>query len=166
MPLSTIKDLYIKELEDLYDAENQILQALPKMAQAASSPELRMAFEEHLQQTRGQVQRLDRIFQDIGAPRGSMKCQGMAGLLREGEELMKQPADPEVRDAGMIASAQKVEHYEMAGYGTVRTFAKMLGDKEAVHLLQQTLDEEGATDKKLTLLAERDVNKQAMAGAR
>jgi ferritin-like metal-binding protein YciE len=166
MPLSTIKDLYVKELEDLYDAENQIIQALPKMAQAASSPELRTAFEEHLQQTRGQVQRLDEIFQELGANRGGMKCRGMAGLLQEGEELMKLPAEPDVRDAGMIASAQKVEHYEIAGYGTVRTYAQMLGDKAAVRLLQQTLDEEGETDKKLSKLAERDVNKQAMAGAR
>jgi ferritin-like metal-binding protein YciE len=164
MPLNTIKDLYVKELEDLYDAENQIIQALPQMAQAASSPELRAAFEEHLKETRSQVQRLDWIFEQIGARAGGMKCQGMAGLLQEGETLMKEPADPDVRDAGMIASAQKVEHYEMAGYGTVRTYAKMLGEKEAARLLQATLDEEGEADKKLSKLAERDINKQAMAG--
>jgi len=161
MKLETIKDLYVHELEDLYDAENQILQALPKMAEAASSPELKRAFEEHRGQTQGQVQRLDRIFQQMGLPPKGIKCKGMAGLLAEGEQFIKEKAEPDVRDAGLIAEAQKVEHYEIAGYGTARTFAQMIGDSEAARLLQQTLDEEGETDKKLTRLAERKINREA-----
>jgi ferritin-like metal-binding protein YciE len=161
MQLETIKELYVHELSDLYDAENQILQALPKMSQAASAPELKKAFEEHLQQTKGQVERLDTIFQQLGEKPERKKCKGMAGLLAEGEEMIKEKADPDVKDAGLIAGAQKVEHYEIAGYGTVRTYAKLLGEQEAAKLLQQTLDEEGATDKKLTTLAEREINKRA-----
>lgn len=160
MKLESLKELYVSELQDLYDAENQILQALPKMAQAASSNRLRSAFQEHEQQTRGQVDRLDRIFQQIGAnPRGK-KCKGVAGLIAEGQELMKEDAEPVVRDAGLIAAAQKVEHYEIAGYGTVRTYAQMLGENDACRLLQETLNEEGETDKKLTAIAER-INEQA-----
>jgi ferritin-like metal-binding protein YciE len=143
MKLESIKDLYVEELKDLHDAENQILQALPKMAKAASAPELRAAFEEHQRQTQGQVERLDRIFQQLGARPEGKKCKGVAGLLAEGDELMKEEAEPEVRDAGLIAGAQKVEHYEIAGYGTVRTYAQLLGETEAARLLQQTLDEEG-----------------------
>lgn len=161
MSLATIKDLYEEELKDLYDAENQILEALPKMSKAAHSPELKRAFQEHLEQTKGQVERLDTIFQQMGSKPGGKKCKGMAGLLAEGEHLMKEKADPDVLDAGLIAGAQKVEHYEIAGYGTVRTYARLLGEQEAARLLQQTLDEEGATDKKLTTLAERDINKKA-----
>jgi ferritin-like metal-binding protein YciE len=166
MSLNSIRELYVEELKDLYDAENQILQALPKMAQQASSSELKTAFQQHEQQTRQQVQRLDQIFQQMGEKREGAKCPGMAGIIREGEELMKKPADPDVRDAAMIAAAQKVEHYEIASYGTVRTYAKMLGENEAARLLQQTLDEEGETDHKLTKLAESGINKQALAGAR
>jgi ferritin-like metal-binding protein YciE len=161
MSLATIKDLYEEELKDLYDAENQILQALPKMSQAAHAPELKRAFQEHLEQTKGQVERLDTIFQKMGSKPGGKKCKGMAGLLAEGEQMIKEEADPDVKDAGLIAGAQKVEHYEIAGYGTVRTFAQLLGEQEAARLLQQTLDEEGATDKKLTTLAERGINKKA-----
>jgi ferritin-like metal-binding protein YciE len=161
MSLATIRDLYEEELKDLYDAESQILQALPKMSQAAHSPELKRAFEEHLEQTKGQVQRLDTIFQQMGSKPAGKKCKGMAGLLAEGEQMLKEKADPDVLDAGLIAGAQKVEHYEIAGYGTVRTYARLLGEQEAAKLLQQTLDEEGQTDKKLTSLAEREINRKA-----
>jgi ferritin-like metal-binding protein YciE len=161
MKLESLKELYVSELQDLYDAEEQILQALPKMAQAASSSRLRSAFEQHLEQTRGQVQRLDTIFQQLGADPKGKKCKGLAGLVAEGQDLLKEKAEPEVRDAGLIAAAQKVEHYEIAGYGTVRTYAEILGEKNAARLLQQTLDEEGETDKKLTSIAER-INEQAM----
>jgi ferritin-like metal-binding protein YciE len=153
MKLETIKDLYIHELEDLYDAENQILQALPKMAEAAASPELRRAFEEHQKQTEGQVQRLDRIFQQMGEKPKGEKCKGMAGLLAEGEKLLKEKAEPEVKDAGMIGAAQKVEHYEMAGYGTAATLADRLGLDDAHDALGQTLSEEEAADKLLTKIA-------------
>ncbi len=136
------------------------------MAQEASSPELRNAFQQHEQQTRQQVQRLDQISQQLGEKLGGAKCQGIAGIISEGEQLMKKPADPGVRDAAMIAAAQKVEHYEIAGYGTARTYANQLGDQEAARLLQQTLEEEGQTDHLLTTLAERGINQQAMAGAR
>jgi len=161
MKLDTLKDLYVSELKDLYSAENQILKALPKMAQAAANPSLKGAFEEHLAQTRGQVQRLEQIFQQIGASPGGKACKGMQGLLEEGEELLKENAEPEVLDAGLIAAAQRVEHYEIAGYGTVRTYAQQLGDRNAAQLLQQTLEEEGETDKKLSALAERAVNLKA-----
>jgi len=165
MKLETIRDLYVQELADLYDAENQIIQALPKMARAAASPELKAGFEEHLQQTQGQVRRLEQIFIRWGSDPKKVKCKGMAGLLAEGEDLLKEKAEPEVRDAGLIAAAQKVEHYEIAGYGTARTFARLLGETEAAQLLQQTLDEEGETDKKLTRLAERGINQQAVMAA-
>jgi ferritin-like metal-binding protein YciE len=161
MKLESMKELYVSELKDLYDAETQIIHALPKMASAASSPELRSAFETHLQQTRGQVDRLDQILLRLGEKTGGKKCKGMAGVIAEGEELIKQHADPDVRDAGLITAAQKVEHYEMAGYGSARTFARLLGENEAASLLQQTLDEEGDTDKRLTALAERDINRHA-----
>jgi ferritin-like metal-binding protein YciE len=165
MKLESIKDLYVSELKDLYDAEQQIIQALPKMAQAASSPELRSAFEEHLDQTKGQAQRLEQIFDMMGSKASRKRCKGIAGVLEEGEELLKEKAEPEVLDAGLIAGAQKVEHYEIAGYGSVRTYAQLLGENEAARLLQQTLDEEGETDKKLTRLAERGINREAaMAG--
>jgi len=165
MKLESIKDLYVSELKDLYDAEQQIIQALPKMAQAASSPELRSAFEEHLGQTRGQAQRLEQIFEMMGSKPARKRCKGIAGVLEEGEELLKEKAEPDVLDAGLICGAQKVEHYEIAGYGSVRTYAQLLGENEAARLLQQTLDEEGETDKKLTRLAEKGINREAaMAG--
>ena len=161
MKLNTIKDLYVEELKDLYDAEHQITQALPEMARAATSPQLKAAFEAHLKQTLSQVERLDRIFDQLGtAPKGK-RCKGVAGVLEEGKDLLKQKIDPDVLDAGLIAGAQKVEHYEIAGYGTVRTYAQMLGETEAADLLQKTLDEEGETDKKLTALAESRINREA-----
>jgi ferritin-like metal-binding protein YciE len=165
MEIDSLKKLYVDELKDLYSAEKQILQALPKMAKKASNTKLRQAFEEHLEVTRMQVERLDRIFELLGkSPRGK-KCKGMEGLLEEGKEMMQEDMDDDVMDAALIAAAQRVEHYEIAGYGTVRTYAQLLGEKEHVKLLQQTLDEEGNTDKKLTLLAESEINVEAMAEA-
>ncbi len=170
MPLKSLQDLYVDELKDLYNAEQQILKALPKMAKAASSSELKDAFNRHIEQTREQVKRLDRIFQDLGkAPRGK-KCIGMQGIIEEGSELLKEKADAPVKDAGLISAAQRVEHYEMAGYGTVRTYAQMLGYNDQAQMLQQTLNEEGDTDHKLTQLAESTINPQAehegMSGSR
>jgi ferritin-like metal-binding protein YciE len=161
MEIDSLRKLYIEELKDLYSAEKQILQALPRMAKKASSPQLKAGFEEHLRQTEGHVQRLEQIFETLGkSPRGK-KCKGMEGLLEEGKEVMQEDMDEETRDAALIAAAQRVEHYEMAGYGTVRTYAQLMGERDAVKLLQQTLDEEGQTDKKLTQLAE-SINVEAM----
>jgi ferritin-like metal-binding protein YciE len=161
MKLNTLQDLLIEELQDIYDAENQILKALPKMAKAASTPQLQQAFEEHLQQTRTHVERLDRVFEQFGAKPKGKTCKAMQGLITEGDEMIKEKADPAVRDAGLISAAQRVEHYEMAAYGTVRTYARQLGKQQVAGLLQQTLDEEGTTDKKLTQLAESLVNLEA-----
>jgi ferritin-like metal-binding protein YciE len=165
MEIDSLRKLYIEELKDLYSAEKQILQALPRMAKKASNTQLKAAFEGHLRQTEQQVQRLDQIFEGLGkSPRGK-KCKGMEGLLEEGKEVMQEDMDDETRDAALIAAAQRVEHYEIAGYGTVRTYAQILGERQAVSLLQQTLDEEGQTDKKLTQLAESSINVQAMEEA-
>jgi ferritin-like metal-binding protein YciE len=165
MSTQSLQDLYVQELQDLYSAENQILQALPKMAEAAYSEQLRLGFNEHLQQTQGHVQRLQQIFDKLGENPAGETCKGMQGLIQEGEKLISEGEASEVRDAGLIASAQKVEHYEMAGYGSVRTWARELGDSEAVDLLQQTLDEEGQTDQKLTTLATKQVNREARQAA-
>jgi len=159
--LETLRDLYIEELRDLYNAETQITKALPKMAKAATSPELKTAFETHLKETEGQIERLETIFEALGKSPKGKTCAAMKGLVEEGSELMSEDADPTVLDAGLIAAAQRVEHYEMAGYGTVRTFAKLLGETKAAKLLQETLDEEGATDKKLSALAESIINVEA-----
>lgn len=163
MGIATLHDLYVDELKDLYNAENQLLKALPKMAKAASAPKLRKAFETHLDETRGQVGRLERIFAELDETPKGKKCKAMQGLIAEGGEIIKEDADPSVRDAGLIAAAQRVEHYEMAGYGCVRTFAQLLGYKNATKLLQKTLDEEGAADQKLTTLAETIINVNAEA---
>ena len=161
MEIDSLRKLYVEELKDLYSAEKQILQALPRMAKKAKNPQLKAGFEEHVRQTEEHVRRLDQIFEGLGkSPRGK-KCKGMEGLLEEGKEVMQEDMDDETRDAALIAAAQRVEHYEIAGYGTVRTYAQLLGEKEAVKLLQQTLDEEGMTDKKLTALAEA-INVEAM----
>lgn len=165
MALTSLHDLYVEELKDLYSAENQLLKALPRMAKAASSPQLRAAFEEHLQVTRGQVERLEQIFSALGAKARGKKCQAMEGLLEEGKEMMKEEAPDSVMDAALITAAQKVEHYEMAGYGCVRTFARLLGYTEAANLLQKTLDEEGEADRKLTELANSVINVKAEAEA-
>ena len=165
MELETLRDLYIDELKDLYSAEKQLLKALPKMARAASSPELKQAFQTHLQQTERQVARLEQVFEGLDAsPRGK-KCVGMEGLIEEAQELIGEDPEAEVLDAGLISKAQHVEHYEIAGYGTVRAYALLLGEEEQAALLQQTLDEEGETDKLLTELAETAINLEAaMAG--
>ena len=164
MEMEDLKDLYIEELKDLYSAENQIIKALPKMIKAASSEELKAGFEEHLEQTKNQVTRLEKIFEGLDASPKGKKCKGMEGLLEEGKELMEEDAEPDVLDAGLIAAAQHVEHYEIAGYGCVRTYAELLGDKQAVKLLQQTLDEEKETDQKLSELA-RSINVEAEKAA-
>jgi ferritin-like metal-binding protein YciE len=164
--VQTLEDLMVNELRDLLSAENQIIKALPKMAKKASSTELRQAFEEHLEQTRGHVERLEQIFQQLGMSARSKKCEAIEGIIAEGEDLMSEAAEPSVLDAGLIAGAQKVEHYEMAGYGSVRTWARMLGHNEIAELLQQTLNEEGETDHKLTQIAEQMVNLQAAGAGR
>jgi ferritin-like metal-binding protein YciE len=164
MEIDSLTQLYVEDLKDLYSAEKQILQALPKMVKKATNPQLKKAFEEHLRVSETHVERLERIFEGLGkSPRGK-KCKGMEGLLEEGKEVMQEDMEPDVLDAALIAAAQKVEHYEMAGYGTVRTYAQLLGENQAAKLLQQTLDEEGEADKKLTQLAESSVNVEAMAG--
>jgi ferritin-like metal-binding protein YciE len=156
-----MEDLFLEEIRDLYDAEKQLVKALPKMAKASTSEELRSAFNEHLEQTRGHVDRLDRIFTAIGAKSGGVKCAAMDGLVKEGEEMVSMTDEGMVRDAGLIAAAQRVEHYELAGYGSARTFAQHLGRNEAVQLLQETLDEEKETDERLTEIAESMVNERA-----
>ncbi len=166
MKLQTLEDLYLDQLRDLYSAENQIVKALPKMAKGCESEELRDAFQEHLDQTEGHVERLEEIFERLGVKGKGKKCVAMEGLLEEGKEILSMNAEPHVRDAALIAAAQRVEHYEMAGYGCARTFARLLGDTEAADLLQQTLDEEGEADKKLTDIAESAINVEAMHASR
>lgn len=160
-----LHDLYVNELKDLYNAENQLLKALPRMAKAASAPELKAAFTEHLEVTRKQVERLETIFAELEVSPKGKKCQAMEGLVEEGKEVIDEEGEPSVKDAALIAAAQRVEHYEMAGYGCVRTFAKLLGYDDAVVLLQETLDEEGDADKKLTELAESVINVEAQEAA-
>jgi ferritin-like metal-binding protein YciE len=158
MKLETLTDLYIHELKDLYSAEQQLVKALPKMAKAAGNKELVAGFQEHLEQTKGHAQRLEQILSSHKQTARGPKCKGMEGIVAEGAELIEEEADDEVKDAGLIAAAQRVEHYEMAGYGTARTYAELLGDKEAANLLQMTLEEERATDQKLTKLAKAAIN--------
>lgn len=161
MELETLQDLYVDELRDIYNAENQLVKALPKMAKAASDENLKQAFTDHLEQTKGHVERLDKLFEKLGEKATGKKCKAMEGLVEEGKEMIEEDAEPQVKDAGLIAAAQRVEHYEMAAYGTVHAYAKLLGDDQAAKLLQQTLDEEGAADKKLTKLAESVINLEA-----
>jgi ferritin-like metal-binding protein YciE len=164
MEMQSLRELMIDELKDLYSAETQILKALPKMIKKATSEELKSGFEKHLKETEGHVERLDKIFQQLDAsPRGK-KCKGMEGIIEDGKELMEKDADPEVMDAGLIGAAQHVEHYEMAGYGCVRTYAELLGLSDVAKLLQKTLDEEKATDEKLTELS-RQINVKAEKAA-
>ena len=157
-----LEELLVDELKDLYSAENQIIKALPRMAKAASSPELKRAFERHLEETRRQVERLNQIGEALDIRLTGKKCKGMEGLIEEGKEIMEEDLDDNAIDAGLIGAAQKVEHYEIAGYGTARTHAELLGHSKVAKLLQQTLDEEGATDKKLTALAESIINIEAV----
>jgi len=159
--MATLEDLYTDMLKDLYSAEKQVLKALPKMAKNAQSPDLQKAFQEHLKQTEGQVERIERIFTDLGGtPRGK-KCVGMEGLVEEGNELLQEDVEPDVLDAGLIAAAQKVEHYEIASYGTARAWAQRLGYDKAARLLQETLEEESMANEKLTKIAESHVNMEA-----
>jgi ferritin-like metal-binding protein YciE len=153
MQQNQLKELYIDELKDLYSAENQLVKALPKMAKAATSDDLRSGFEEHLEQTKGHVERLEKIFKALSESPKGKKCQGMEGLIKEGAEMIEEDLEPEALDAGLISAAQRVEHYEIAGYGSVATYAKLLGEDEAEGLLRETLDEEKTTDQKLTALA-------------
>jgi ferritin-like metal-binding protein YciE len=155
--------LYTDQLSDLYNAETQLVEALPALAQAASEPILRQAFENHLVETQGHIARLEEIFQALDQTPGEKVCKAMKGLIAEGKEIIEEETSPEVRDAGLIAAAQRVEHYEIAGYGCVRTYAKALGDYKAAQLLQTTLDEEALTDEKLTSIAEQVVNRSALA---
>ena len=164
MEMESLQDLFIHDLKDLYSAEMQLTKALPKMAKAASEPALKQAFQTHLKETEGQIKRLEQIFEELDESPKGKKCKAMEGLIEEGKELMEEDAEPEVLDAGLIGAAQKVEHYEIAGYGTVRTYAQMLGNEQAARLLQQTLDEEGATDKKLNQLAMEYINVEAAEG--
>lgn len=162
MELDSLQALYVEGLKDLYSAENQILKALPKMRKAATHPEVQQAFDTHLAQTEEQVRRLVRIFEDLGESPNGKHCKGMEGLIAEGSELMKEDGEPDVIDAGLISAAQHVEHYEMAGYGTVRTYAELLGFDDHMELLQQTLNEEEETDQLLTEIAMTSVNIDAM----
>lgn len=160
MPNQGLMKLYVDELKDLYNAENQLVKALPKLAKAASSDELRQGFETHLKQTEGHVQRLEKIFESIGQSPKGKKCAGMEGLVAEGSEVMQEDFEGAVMDAALIGAAQRVEHYEIAGYGTVRELAQVLGQSKHASLLEQTLNEEKETDKKLTALA-TEINQQA-----
>ena len=163
MSLDTLEKLYISELRDLYSAENQLLKALPKMAKGASSPELKDAFEQHLEQTKGHVERLEQLFQQLDESPKGKTCKAMKGLIEEGSEILKEQGEESVLDAGIIVAAQKVEHYEIASYGSVRTFANLLGQDEAVRLLQSTLDEESETNEILNQMAETVVNQEALS---
>ena len=160
MKHNALKDLYIDELKDIYDAENRLLKALPKMAKAATSGDLRSGFEAHLEQTRGHVERLEEIFKGLGQKAAGKKCNAMVGLIKEGEEVMDEDFEGEVMDAALISAAQRVEHYEIAAYGCVAAWAELLGESEAAALLEKTLGEEKETDQKLTELS-REINVEA-----
>jgi len=162
MKMKSFEDLFHHELKDLYSAEKQLTKALPKMAKAASNEELRQAFEDHLEETEGQIERLEQIFKQLEIPTTRVqKCKAMEGLIEEGKEILEEDMEPELLDAALICAAQRVEHYEIAAYGCARTFAQRLGYGEIADLLQTTLDEEGNADKKLTEIAESVVNQEA-----
>jgi ferritin-like metal-binding protein YciE len=161
MALETLHDLYVDQLKDLYSAENQLVKALPKMAKAASTPKLRSAIEAHLEETKGHVNRLETIFREMKESPKGKKCKAMAGLVEEGAEVIGEDGEPSVRDAGIIAAAQRVEHYEISAYGSARAFAALLGCKEAANLLEETLKEEAQADKKLNEIALNTVNEEA-----
>lgn len=158
MKMEDLSDLFYDELKDIYDAEHQLIKALPKMAKAATSEKLKSAFEKHLEQTEEHINRLDKVFELIDKKASRKTCKAMKGLVEEGEEAIKEMMEDEVRDAALIASAQRVEHYEMAGYGCLRTWAKLMGLSDVQKILQTTLDEEGKTDELLTKLAESEIN--------
>jgi ferritin-like metal-binding protein YciE len=164
MTVGTIEELFVDELKDLYSAEKQITKSLPKLAKAATAPELRDAFESHLKETFGQIERLDKVFEILGKSSRGKTCNGMKGVLEEGAEVLDETEEGSVRDAALISAAQRVEHYEMAGYGCVRAFATLLGQKEIAQLLDETLAEEKAADSKLNQLAKR-INPEALRAA-
>lgn len=166
MKMESLKDLYLEQLRDLFDAETQLIEALPKMAEAAYAPDLKTAFTQHLGQTREHVTRLERVFSALGERPEGETCYGMKGLIKEGQEIIKAKGEPEVIDAGLIAAAQRVEHYEIAGYGTVRTYAETLGAEEAARMLEKTLQEEEEADDRLTELAESHINAEALLARR
>lgn len=161
MTMTDLQDLYLEQLRDVYSAETQLVGALPRMAQAASNPDLKRGFELHLEQTQQQAGRLEQIFQDLGEAPGGHTCKAMQGLIAEGEDMIREKAVPAVKDAGLIAASQRIEHYEIAAYGTVRTYAEILGRPQDAELLRTSEDEEKATDQKLTGLA-RSINMEAM----
>jgi ferritin-like metal-binding protein YciE len=161
MSLDSLEKLFLEELKDIYNAEKQLIRALPRMAKAAESPGLQQAFTKHLKETEGQIQRLEQVFKGLGQAARGKKCKGMEGLIEEGKEKLEEESKPQVLDAALIASAQKVEHYEIASYGCLRTYAELLGYTEAAQLLQQNLQEEEAADKKLTELGESGINEAA-----
>ena len=164
MEMNDLQDLMVEELRDLYSAENQLLKALPKVARACDSDELKAAFQQHAQETQTHVKRLEQIFKQLGEKPTGKKCKGMEGLIEENKEMMSEDAEPDVLDAGLIVGSQKIEHYEIAGYGSAVTFAKLLGNDQAARLLAQTLDEEERTDKKLSEIAESSINVEAADG--
>lgn len=163
MALANLQDLYLEQLRDLYDAEDQIIDALPEMIEGVSSEKLRTAFEEHLEETRDQSERLERIFQRHGEDPSGETCEGMRGLLEEGSEMVEMDGDSDAVDAGIIAAAQRVEHYEIGGYGTARQYAQQLGEGDDVGLLDETLSEEKSADEELTEIATETINRQAKA---
>lgn len=159
--LSTLEELFLDEIQDLYDAEKQLTKALPKLAKAATSDELRQVFDDHLDETRGHVARLEEVFESLGEKAKGKKCEAMAGLVKEGSDIVSNTEETAVRDAGLIAGAQKVEHYEIAGYGSARTHAQLLGHDRIAELLEETLEEEKAADRKLNALAKSTINEEA-----
>jgi len=166
MSLDSLEKLFLEELKDIYNAEKQLTRALPRMAKAAESAELRQAFTSHLKETQGQIQRLERVFKELGQAVRGKKCKAMEGLIEEGKEMMEEDGEPQVMDAALIGAAQKVEHYEIAAYGCLSTYAELLGYSSSAQLLRQNLQEEEAADKKLNALAEGGINESAaMAGA-
>jgi ferritin-like metal-binding protein YciE len=164
MTMDTLRALLAHELQDLYSAEQQLVEALPKMEEGATDPDLKQAFRDHFKQTRNHVDRLDNAFGALGISASGEVCKGMKGLIEEGSKMLKEKGDGSVRDAGIISAAQRIEHYEIAGYGSARTFAQKLGENGVAELLQKTLDEEGETDERLTQLAKSKINAEAMAG--
>lgn len=162
MALDSLESLFVEELKDIYHAEKQLVRALPRMAKGASSPELKEAFTQHLKETEGQVRRLEQVFRELGLTPRAKKCEGMAGLVEEGKEILEEDGDESVIDAALISAAQRVEHYEIAAYGCLRTYAQLLGYDRAQRLLQQNLDEEEAADEKLNSLAEGGINQAAV----
>lgn len=165
MQLATLNDLFVKELRDMYSAERQLIQTLPKMAKKANSPELAQAIETHLGETEQQAERLEHVFEMLDVSSRGPACKGMKGIIDEGKDVLAESEEPDVLDAGIIASAQKVEHYEIAGYGTLCEYANVLGHSEIADLLHKTLEEEKAADQKLSALAEQGINAMAISGS-